>query len=407
MEKRVTDFFRGYVKIRITGNSYDRFLNLCAYHGIRLWNLKPSGEAYEAYLLRRDFKRLKTVVRKSRTSIVITERRGLPFFIHRNRKRGVYVAGIAAAMLFMFWLSAHIWNISIDGNVSQTDDVIFEYLTASGVRHGMWKNAVDCKELAAEIRSYFSEFAWVSAELRGTRLLIHVKEGIWQEELTEEEENPSSLAASCAGTVESILVRRGTPLVQAGDEVEKGTLLVSGALPIYNDSGEIASYQYTAADADVVIRRTRSYRDELALNTTKIEYTGREKTSWLFRLGETPFALPDSFDRFDRYDTISELTQLRLSENFYLPVYVQKFTAREYETVEAVYTKEESRALLAENFRCYLEDLQKSGVTVYGSTVAVTWNEEAAVAEGTLTTGESAVSRIKADAAQIPPPTYG
>ena len=39
MEVRFLDFLKGYVRIRITGDSYDRFLNLCAYHDIRLWDL--------------------------------------------------------------------------------------------------------------------------------------------------------------------------------------------------------------------------------------------------------------------------------------------------------------------------------------------------------------------------------
>ena len=77
MEKRITDFFRGYVRIRIAGNHYDRFLNLCAYHDIGLWNLLPVGEAYEAFIARKDFKKLKTIVRKSHAAVKITERYGL------------------------------------------------------------------------------------------------------------------------------------------------------------------------------------------------------------------------------------------------------------------------------------------------------------------------------------------
>ncbi|MCI8318432.1 MAG: sporulation protein YqfD [Lachnospiraceae bacterium] len=400
MEKRITDFFRGYVRIRIAGNHYDRFLNLCAYHDIVLWNLLPVGEAYEAFIARKDFKKLKTIVRKSHAAVKITERHGLPFFIHRNRKRKVYVLGIAAAMAFLFWLSAHIWNISIDGNLSQTDDVIFEYLSNAGIYHGMWKSQVDCKELAADIRNCFHEFAWVAAELKGTRLVIHVKEGILKEESEEDIQNktePSSLAASCSGTVESIYVRRGTPLVKVGDEVERGTILVSGALPIYNDSQEIAAYQYVASDADIVIKTQRTYQDELPLIGEEKEYTGREKISWLFRIGDTPFSLPDSFGSFAQYDTVSSLTQLRISDNFYLPFYIQKFTAREYENKEIQYTKEQAKEILNRNFRYFVQNLNEKGVQIFENDVRIEWTEKSAIASGILTTGENAVSRVKTD----------
>ncbi len=398
MEKRFLDYIRGYVRIQIIGNNYDRFLNLCAFHGIRLWDLRPEGEAYEAFITRGDFKRLKGIVKKSHAAVRIRERHGLPFFIHRNRKRKVYVAGIAAAMIFMVWLSSHIWNISIEGNLSQTDDIIFEYLDHSGIYHGMWKASVDCKALAADIRNYFTDFAWVAAELKGTRLIIHVKEGILGEnEEKETEKEPSSLAASCAGIVESIYVRKGRPMVQAGDEVEKGTLLVSGALPVYNDSKEIASWQYVSADADIVISRKRTYRDVVSLQGEEKEYTGREKHTYLFRLGGMPFALPDLSEDFEQCDTVSELTQLRLSENFYLPVYIQKFTGKEYEKKEIIYTKEQSREILNTNFQYFVKNLEEKGVQIFENDVKIEWNEKSAIASGVLTTRERAVSRVQTD----------
>jgi similar to stage IV sporulation protein len=405
MERHLADFWRGYVQVRINGCHYDRFLNLCAYHGIRLWEIRPEKEDYTAYVTGRDFKKLKSIVRKSQASVVITQRHGLPFFIHRNRKRKASVMGLFAAFLFMVWLSAHVWKISIDGNLSQTDDVIFEYLDQEGIYHGMWKSQVDCKLLAADIRNYFTQFAWVAAELKGTRLVIHVKEGILSEEEDADSDSgdagewevPSSLAATCSGIVESIYVRKGRPLVQAGDEVEKGEVLVSGALPIYNDESEVASWQYVAADADIVIRRTRSYRDEVALAAEQKVYTGREKSRYLLRIGNLPFALPDFGNDYEQSDTVSYLTQLQVSENFYLPVYIQKFTVREYEKQEILYTEEESREILSADFQYFVENLEEKGVQIFENNVKIEWNEKSAIASGVLTTGENAVSRIQTD----------
>lgn len=55
-----------------------------------------------------------------------------------------------------------------------------------------------------------------------------------------------------------MITRRGTPLVKKGDQVEKGDLLVSGLLPIYNDSQEIVGYEKTNASADVWIKYEES-----------------------------------------------------------------------------------------------------------------------------------------------------
>ena len=40
---------------------------------------------------------------------------------------------------------------------------------------------------------------------------------------------------------------------------------MSGAIPIYEDSGEIRSYQYVAPDADLVIRTSVAYEDSFSL----------------------------------------------------------------------------------------------------------------------------------------------
>lgn len=412
METRILNCIAGYVRIRITGNSYDRFLNLCAYHGIFLWELTACGDAYEACIARRDFRRLKAIVRKSHTSVRIVRRYGLPFFIHRYRKRRFYIAGIAAALLFMFWLSGHIWNITIDGNLSQTDDVIFEYLTQEGVTHGMRRSAVDCKALASQIRNYFTQFSWVAAELRGTRLMIHVKEGILGAEdgdgtspgegktqyLTLGADDPvPALAASKSGTVVSVYVRSGLPLVSPGDQVEQGTLLVTGAIPVTDDGGGIVSWQYVEPDADIVLRTVYPYRDEVTQTVQEKVYTGNEKTRWLFRAGNFPFSLPGPLCSWETYDVTSKLVQLRIMDNFYLPVYLQEFAVREYEIQEMLRTKEQCEAVLTRNLQNFMKNLEEKGVQIFENDVKIEWNEESAIASGTLVTGESAVRRVEAE----------
>ena len=47
---------------------------------------------------------------------------------------------------------------------------------------------------------------------------------------------PCELTAGSDGTVTKIIVRNGIVRVKAGDEVKTGDVLVSGKLPIYDDS---------------------------------------------------------------------------------------------------------------------------------------------------------------------------
>ena len=420
MELKILRLLRGYVRIRITGDSCGRFLNLCAFHKIILWDLCPDGESCEANLSKEDFRKLRTIIRKSHVRIRITGRYGLPFFVHRNRKRKVYLAGIAAAALFMVWLSSHIWLITIDGNVSQTDDVLFEYLNGIGITHGMLKKNVDCRALAADIRNYFTDFTWVAAKLEGTQLVISVKEGILKEGTEEaqtgpksetgeeekkesgesgmqsepEEGEPADLAASEAGTVASIYVRRGLPQVEAGAQVEAGDILVSGALPVYDDSGSVRTYQYVSPDADIVIRSTMEYHERIPFAVRRKVYTGETKKGILLRVADIPFGIGSIDSSFEKFDFEREIRQAKLFENFYLPLYAELLTVREYVYRDEIMTKEQAKALAAENFRQFLINLRQKGVQLFENDVKIEWYENFCAVSGTLDVGKEAVRRV-------------
>lgn len=401
MELRFWHFLKGYVRIRIVGNSYDRFLNLCAYHGIALWDLVSSGEAYEAYVTLSDFRKLRQIVRKSRTFVRITQRYGLPFFIHKYRNRRLYVIGIAAAALFMLWLSSHVWNISIEGNVSQTDDVIFEYLEKSGISHGMTKSKVDCTALSSQLRNYFPRFSWVTAQLKGTCLVINVKEGTASGDMQEtEEKEPSGIAAAKKGTVLSVYTRKGRSVVCSGDEVQKGDLLISGILPIYDDSKALRSVQYVCADGDVLLQTQTHYRDELALTTRQKRYTGRSRNHYSVNIGGMPFALPVHGEAYEQSDVLAQTRQAKFFENFYLPLQLTKYTVKEYEMIEIKYTKEQAQEILQSNFEYFIKKLKEKGVQIFENDVKIEWNEKSAIASGVLITGENAVSRVAIDRAE-------
>ena len=90
MLRYILNNLAGYLRIRVEGYSPERFLNLCCYHGIFLWNLRPAKGAYEMNIRVRDFRRLRPMVRKSRAKVRITQKRGVPFFIHKYRGRKLF-----------------------------------------------------------------------------------------------------------------------------------------------------------------------------------------------------------------------------------------------------------------------------------------------------------------------------
>ena len=91
MKERVLRYAGGYLKVRMTGLTSERFLNLCMARGITLWELSRSDrEALCFFISIKDFRRIGPLVKKAGVHVKITGRFGLPFFLYRNRRRKLY-----------------------------------------------------------------------------------------------------------------------------------------------------------------------------------------------------------------------------------------------------------------------------------------------------------------------------
>ena len=385
----LTSFFRylyGYVRVRLTGYSPERFLNLCKAHHIEIWDLQNNGSYYEMNLSIRDFRRLKPLRRKTKAHLLVIKRYGLPFFLHRYRHRKMFVVGIFLCIAFLYTMSLYIWNIHIEGNYSRTTNVILDYLESENIVHGMKKSEVDCKEIQSMIRIRFPDIIWVSAEIRGTRLLIRIRENMDSIPAKEEtiQEEPRDIVASREGIVTSVLVRSGVSKIQVGDEVEPGQLLILGRIDILNDSGEVSGYQYTAADADVYARTTYTYYDEFVLSHEVRHPTGKKRYGIYAKVGGKTISLKLQ-PGFERFSVLNTEYPVKLTENFYLPLTFGSTLYEEYEIYTESYSKVEAEALAEANLNEFVENLAQKGVQIIENNVKIEVGTNICRAVGTIT----------------------
>lgn len=403
---KLIQYIRGYVRIRIIGYSPERFLNLCSHHQIRLWGLKPCGNAYEMYLTVKSFRKLKPILRKSGMKIKVMERRGFPFFLHRNRKRQAFFAGAVCCLLLVYLMSFRIWNIHITGNYSHTDEGILQFLASKNICHGMSKRKVDCEQIVKAIRSEYDDVIWVSASIQGTRLLVQLKENmdIIPEETSsqngkiskEELKAPVDIISDSDGMITEIVTRKGVPQVEAGNEIKKGDLLVSGLVPILDDNKEIAGYQYHIADADIYIRTEIPYERQMETIYQKKEYTGKKRRAFLLEIGPYTFQVGILFHRFPESETCVKKTTMRIGEHFDLPVRFGYKEIRAYTFSDAEYTDSVIRRKMTAEFERFCEELRKKGVQILENNVKIYKDHGNAVAKGTLTVVKTAGETVPA-----------
>ena len=77
------NYLKGYVIIKVSGFSTERFINMASYRGIYIWDMKT----YDGYIYIKvslsGFKLLKECARKTGCKFEIVNRCGLPFFVYR------------------------------------------------------------------------------------------------------------------------------------------------------------------------------------------------------------------------------------------------------------------------------------------------------------------------------------
>ena len=383
-------YIQGYLKIRVTGYSPERFLNLCKNKKIAVWGLESRHNAYDMYIKVAGFRKLKPILRKTQTKVSILERFGLPFFFHRYRKRKLFFIGIFSCLLIIYSMTFFIWNIDLEGNQTITDDVLIEYLESEKIYHGMAKRKVDCEQIVKDIRKNFDEIIWVSASMEGTRLFISVKENADTFVESEEEAVPSDIIADKTGTVVEIITRNGVPQVTVGSAVAQGDLLVSGTVDVLNDAKEVVSQNYVVADADITLQTVVPYEDNIEKEYVRKVYTNKKRNLAYLKLGKRTLQLGIQKNKFEHADMKTKEKQLQIGENFYLPIYVGTKKIYEYELETLEYTKEELETLLKKNFSQYCKELEEKNIVILDKNFQITHDEKDAKGVATLTLLETA-----------------
>ena len=168
-----------------------------------------------------------------------------------------------------------------------------------------------------------------------------------------------------------IITRSGVPQVALGDTVEKGDVLVSGAVPVYNEDTTVRKYQMVQADADILLRYTESVSVKKDILYEEKCYSGRQKKMFMVGINDREWNLGLGRIPYGEYDISGEKKQVRLLDRLYLPVFYGSKTVQEYEMVQQNHTEEEMNALMQEEWRKIITTLEEKGVQIIEKNVTI------------------------------------
>lgn len=303
----------GYVIIKVKGPHLEAFLNQATDRGLFLWDVRrPRVDLLVAKTAATGLRALRPIARKQSVRITILKKQGWPFQLRRIWARKALVAGAILCLAAIYTSSTFVWFVAVDGIERVPVAEIKRVAGAMGLDVGAPKSAVQGDEIERQLLLDLPDLAWVSVEVKGTLARIRVAEKVV---LDPDSHAPGDVVAARPGVVTEMSTFLGKALVQPGQTVVSGQVLISGVLstddPEYQKKVRLKQVPYLRADGLVRARVWYEGYGEAPLETYVEEPTGREEVSYMLRAGPWEWSFGGKRNKF-AYDQTTR-TPWRLS----------------------------------------------------------------------------------------------
>ncbi len=327
----------GYVTIQAEGIFLERFLNICMHRGLHIRNIRRFGaERLTADISISSFRRIRPVCFRTKTRVRILKRQGVPFLLHRYRKRKLALIGVCLALVLLWYTSGHIMGITVFGNEKIPTETVLQYLARSGVALGKSARNLDSSTIRNQMMRDLDELAWIGINVNGSRVYVEVVERLTPEPGVDKN-SPCHLVAKKDGIVISIEAREGQSIVKPGSGVRQGDVLVSGIVD-NTATGYRAVHAYGMVFANTTYQAEREYR----LKSIEGVDTGNVKNRYTLRILE--WEIPLYFGRKNPYENAENTSwerEYRIPVDSIPSLFVRKETYREQRMEEREWTLQE------------------------------------------------------------------
>lgn len=328
---KIFQFGKGYVILYITGNSIERFLNICRRREIRIWGIRrrAAGSAVVCMGLG-EFHRIREVAYKTKTRIRIRKKCGLPILLHRYKKRYALYAGAVLVLSFLGIMSQFVWSIEITGLTNTSREEVLLAAEAAGLKIGVTKQSLsDGEAIQSIMLNRLPDVAWSWIYLHGTRAEIRVEEKILPPALVDKK-TPCDIVARRDGLIKKVTAKNGAVLLEPGEAVLAGDVVIAGtlaqkdsdALRLVHAIGEVEASTWHEKFGEYKLYH--EIRKPTGAETTKHTVQLFSKKINLFRKNGIPYA---------EYDIIENKRELSIGNENYLGIGLESVTYREVEVI--------------------------------------------------------------------------
>ncbi|MDR0986853.1 MAG: sporulation protein YqfD [Ruminococcus sp.] len=360
------DHLRGIIKFTIVTDSPEEFINTIRKSSVSARNLKIedgflTGECYGF-----DKKTLIKIASMNHAEFIETGRRGFIFIAAKYRRRYGIAAGVAAALVMVFFLSNITMKINIYGNENMSDAEVLAVLDDAGIRIGSYLPNISLAAVERDIISNVRDVAWAGIKRSGPIVSVEISEMTKKPEITPTNRPCNIISAKNCQIVKINSVPMGMLIPMLFDTVNEGDILVSGVI-----SGKLGNTYYVHAMGDITGRYSEKITFNESFTHRRIDYKSKitKRSLYLFGL---KIPLTPSTGEPENAEVNEELSYFNIL-TLEIPIGIVNTEYHPYEVTEEILAPEAANTLLLEKVSRYEENFfADEGVSIVSKDIIYT-----------------------------------
>lgn len=331
---------KGIIKISVEGFFVERFINLCLYEKVEIWDIERvnDGVIY-VKIYPYSYEKVNDIATKTKCKLEIIEKNGVPFVIKRYRHRKIFAILTAAVVTAITITNLFVWQVDIIGEFSIPIEEIKELLNEENIKVGVLKKDIDIDACKLNISLKRDDIAWLGISIKGTKVTVEIVEKTLAEE-DKYQGTVGNIISDKEGIVEKIYVAEGTAMVKKGEIVDKESLLISGLV-----NSELSESRYVRASGEVTLRTTYIEKTKIPFEKDLVTKTGQVKKYYKLKINNYVINLGNKVTNFEKYDTISQEKVFSLFGKIKTPLSLVEETFEEIKVERLKYTMKQAEDL--------------------------------------------------------------
>ncbi len=331
-------WFLGWNEFKIEGDSGYFLTKFKKY----IWMVRKNNKSIISKCLTKDYEFLEKNAVKFGCALTLHKKAGFLNFLKKYKLRSGLLIGLILFFLIMFISSFFVWDVVISGNAKVTDEQIFNICDKNGLHFGSFVFNVNENELEYKIKDEFPEISWISINRVAGKYIIEISESKQKPNIIEWK-GPCNVISDFDGEIVYVEAYSGMPLVDVGDIVKKGQILVSGI----QETKEMEGVIYTAADAKILASVKHYNENSIKKNSPIKQKTGFQKKD--LQLNIFGLKIPLKINKKDNLIKNSEVIKPLEFLGIRIPILIKTTIYDVYENINLKEDFQEIKRVLVKN----------------------------------------------------------